>query len=272
MGDLAVHLDLAVRAALAGGVAAMPWYGRVSAEDKADLSPVTAADRAANDAILQVLAREAPDDAVLSEESRDRPERLERRRVWIVDPLDGTREFLAQNGEFSVMVGLAEGGRAVAGAVYAPALDLLMYAAEGEGAWIGEGAARRPLRVGAPAEPPRMVGSRSHAEPATERLREALGARVRVSGSVGLKCGLIARGECDLYVHPVPYLKEWDTCAPEVVLREAGGLVTDCLGAPLAYNKAATAQPAGIVACVPELHARVLEETAPLFGGVAAAT
>lgn len=265
-------MEVAVRAALAGGAAAMPWYGRVSARDKADRSPVTAADHAANDAILALLARECPGEAVLSEETRDDAERLERRHVWIVDPLDGTREFLAGNGEFAVMVGLAVDGRAVAGAVYAPALGLLMYAAEGEGAWIGEGDARRPLGVGPPASPPRMVGSRSHAEPATERLREALGATVRVSGSVGLKCGLIARGACDVYVHPVAFLKEWDTCAPEVVLREAGGAVTDCLGAPLAYNKADTAQPAGIVACVPGLHARVLEEVAPWFGGVAAAT
>jgi 3'(2'), 5'-bisphosphate nucleotidase len=255
-------MRVAVHAARAGGAAAMPWYGGVRAEAKADASPVTQADLVANEAILAVLASEAPADAVLSEESADRPTRLGAARVWIVDPLDGTREFLARNGEFSVMVGLSVHGRAVAGAVYAPALGLLMYAAEGRGAWIEEdGGPPRLLRCAPVASPPRMVGSRSHAEPALQRVRHELGAgEPRVSGSVGLKCGLIARGECDLYVHPVPYLKEWDTCAPEVVLREAGGTVTDCRGRPLRYNKPETAQPRGILAAGPgggDLLARV---------------
>ena len=262
----------AVRAARAGGAAALPWYGRSRTELKADDSPVTQADLAANDAILAILAAEAAEDAVLSEESADRAERLGRERVWIVDPLDGTREFIAQNGEFSVMVGLAVQGRAVAGAVYAPALELLMYAAEGCGAWMEEGGAPpRPLRCGPAASPPRLVGSRSHADPALERVRAVVGAgEVRVSGSVGLKCGLIARGACDLYAHPVPYLKEWDTCAPEVVLREAGGSVTDCRGGPLRYNKELTSQPHGILAAgplAPELLARVRAELAVPGGG-----
>lgn len=258
-------MDLAVRAVLAGGGAAMPWYGRVGWEAKADRSPVTAADHAANDAILELLAREASADAVLSEESHDRTPRLATDRVWIVDPLDGTREFLAGNGEFAVMVGLARAGRSVAGAVYAPALDLLMCAAEGAGAWIVRAGEWVPLRCGAAGDPLRMVGSRSHADPATERLRESLGATVRVSGSVGLKCGLIARGEADVYVHPVPYLKEWDTCAPEIILREAGGVVTDCVGGPLAYNKSDTAQPLGIAAAVAAAHRQVIREVSPLF-------
>ena len=97
-------------------------------------------------------------------------------------------------------------------------------------------------------------------------MTEALGVTdVQACGSVGLKCALIAEGDRDLYVHPVPYLKEWDTCAPEVVLREAGGWVSDCLGAPLRYNKPAPSMPHGIVACVRGIRDAVLSRIGPLY-------
>jgi 3'(2'), 5'-bisphosphate nucleotidase len=263
----AAELAAACSAARAGGDAAMRHYGTTEARTKSGGSPVTAADHAADEAVQQVLRRAFPDDALLSEETRDDPARLGRERVWIVDPLDGTREFLAMNGEFAVMVGLAVGERAVAGAVFLPAPGILYAAAEGGGAWCHEGDAWRRLRaVPAPESAPRLVGSRSHAEPLLVRMQEALGiVDVRPSGSVGVKCGLIARGERDLYVHPVPYLKEWDTCAPEVVLREAGGSVTDCLGAPLRYNRADPVQPDGILACGPGVLERVLETVSGMY-------
>jgi 3'(2'), 5'-bisphosphate nucleotidase len=94
-----------------------------------------------------------------------------------------------------------------------------------------------------------MVGSRSHADPFTSAVATELGIEEQVmSGSVGLKCGLIAEGHCDLYVHPVPYLGEWDTCAPEIILREAGGTVLSCAAEPLRYNKRVPRQPDGIAA------------------------
>jgi 3'-phosphoadenosine 5'-phosphosulfate (PAPS) 3'-phosphatase len=117
------ELAAACTAARAGGLAAMRHYGSATAQLKAGGSPVTLADHAANAAILQSLRAEFPGDAILSEETTDSPERLSAERVWIVDPLDGTKEFLAQNGEFSIMVGLSVGGRAVAGAVYAPSFS-----------------------------------------------------------------------------------------------------------------------------------------------------
>jgi 3'(2'), 5'-bisphosphate nucleotidase len=265
---LSRELAVACAAARAGGRAAMRHYGSATAQLKEGGSPVTLADHAANAAILAVLRAEFPDDAVLSEETTDSPGRLAADRVWIVDPLDGTKEFLAQNGEFSIMVGLSIHGRAVAGAVYAPATGLLLYGAEGTGAWRQEdGAEAEPLRApSARADALRFVGSRSHPDPLVVAIQEALGvAQVRPSGSVGVKCGLIALGECDVYVHPVPYLKEWDTCAPEVVLREAGGDVTDCTGEPLRYNKPDPRQPRGIVACAPGVFAPVLATVQPLW-------
>jgi 3'(2'), 5'-bisphosphate nucleotidase len=185
-----------------------------------------------------------------------------------VDPLDGTKEFLAGIDEFAVMVGYAWQGEPIAGVVYLPARGLLYGAGSGGGAWAeGADGIRRPLRaVPADRTSLRMVGSRSHGDALIERMRQALGVTdVRPSGSVGVKCGLIAEGERDLYIHPVPYLKEWDTCAPEIVLREAGGTVTDCTGARLAYNKPEPAQPHGIVASAGELHNWIIDTIRPLY-------
>lgn len=261
-GRAAADLELAAEAALAGGRAAMAHYGSgsLAVRDKGEDDPVTAADHAANRAILAVLAERAPGEPVLTEEGDRRPGGgWPPRRLWVVDPLDGTKEFLARNGEFSVMVGLALEGRATLGAVYQPDPDRLFLGLADGGAWVvaearQQRSAARRLEVGpGTREPPRLVASRSHGDPAIEHLIEELGdVRVVRSGSVGIKCALIAAGEADLYVHPVPYLKEWDTCAPEAVLRGAGGRVTDCGGGALRYGKSDPRQPRGIFAGRPE--------------------
>jgi 3'(2'), 5'-bisphosphate nucleotidase len=264
--DRAGELDAAVRLAREAGGAAMAFYGRARAETKSGGSPVTEADHAANDVIVAGLRAAFPGDSILSEESRDDRSRLESRRVWIVDPLDGTKEFLAENGEFSIMIGLVEAGEPVLGVVYRPDGDLLYRAAAGEGARVEWSGTEAPLEPAAPSGALRMVGSRSHSDPLIEAMREALGVTdVAPSGSVGVKCALIAEGRRDLYVHPVPYLKEWDTCAPEVILREAGGTVTDCRGERLRYNKEDPRQPHGILATAPGAHDRVLEVIRPLY-------
>jgi 3'(2'), 5'-bisphosphate nucleotidase len=262
-----MELDTAVLLARRAGAAALPHYGSARAEYKGDASPVTAADHAANDVIVAGLRAAFPLDAILSEESKDSAARLSARRVWIVDPLDGTKEFLAQNGEFSVMIGLAVEGEAVLGVVYLPDGDILYSAARGLGAWVERGGRRERLqRAPASMDALRLVGSRSHAEPLVERMSEALGITdVLPCGSVGVKCARIVEDVRDLYVHPVPYLKEWDTCAPEVVVREAGGWVSDCRGEPLVYNKPRPVQPHGILACAPGVAERALREVRPLY-------
>jgi 3'(2'), 5'-bisphosphate nucleotidase len=230
-------------------------------------SPVTAADRASNEVIVAGLKLAFPEDAILSEESADTPERLGARRVWIVDPLDGTKEFIGRNGEFSVMIGLAIDGRAVLGVVYRPDGDALYAAAAGHGAWVERNGARTSLHCTSATEgAPRMVGSRSHNDVLIQRIADSLGVTdVNVSGSVGLKCALIAENLRDLYVHPVPYLKEWDTCAPEMILREADGWVSDCFGEPLQYNKPTPVQPNGIIACTSLIAERVVATVRPLY-------
>jgi 3'(2'), 5'-bisphosphate nucleotidase len=253
MTDLRNELEIACRLARAAGEAAMRFYGTSESTAKRDTSPVTLADHAANDVILEGLQEAFPDDSILSEESADSGDRLTAKRVWIVDPLDGTKEFLARNGEFCIMIGLAVDGEAVLGAVYLPDGDVLYGAARGLGTWVETSAGRRQLTRGAISVGAlRLVGSRSHADPLLDRMQAELGiSDVIPCGSVGVKCSRILEDARDLYVHPVPYLKEWDTCAPEVLVREAGGWVSDCNGEPLRYNKPDPVQPHGILVCAP---------------------
>ena len=245
--DLTERLAFAVATAEAAGKEVLRRYGATAHRLKAAGSPVTEADLAANRLIVAAIRDAYPGEAVLAEESRDDRSRLDQERVWVVDPLDGTKEYLAGNGEFSIMIGLAWRGESVLGVVHAPVWGETLAAHRGGGAYVSRGGVAERLLPDAAPTPPRMVGSRSHAEGLVARLAAELGVvDTSVSGSVGLKCALIAKGERDLYVHPAPYLCEWDTCAPEVIAREAGGLVTDCRGRPLRYNKVEPIQPHGI--------------------------
>ncbi len=253
------------------GEAAMRHYGTATAEFKAVNSPVTAADHDANDRIVAGLKAAFPADAILSEESADSTQRLGARRVWIVDPLDGTKEFLAQNGEFSVMIGLVQDGRPVLGVVFLPALNLMYSAELGGGATVERlGERSRMTCSSVNGRALRMVSSRSHADPILQRIQQTLNiSDVKPSGSVGIKCARIAENERDLYIHPGAHLKEWDTCAPEIILREAGGEVVDCTGAALTYNKPIPVQPHGIVACAPGVLPRVLAALHPIYANQA---
>ncbi len=274
VGGYASDLYVAADAALRGGASAMQHYGVDSLEvtDKGHNDPVTEADRASNRAILEVLSAERPADVVLSEESPPPAARQRSGRLWVVDPLDGTKEFISRNGEFCVMVGLAESGGAVLGALYQPDPQLLFLGLVAGGAWVVELAdpqpTAKPLSATTGGPPPlRVVESRSHPDERLRQLERDLGdVRVVRSGSVGIKCSLIARNLADLYVHPVPFLKEWDTCAPEAILRGAGGRVTDCAGQPLAYGKPNPPQAGGIFAAC----ADVFKSVAPIVGRVAA--
>jgi 3'(2'), 5'-bisphosphate nucleotidase len=264
--DLQERLEEAARLARLAGVAILQRYGDVAWQAKAGGSPVTAADLEANRIISDGLCSRYPDEPILSEESRDDARRLECTAVWIVDPLDGTQEYLAQNGEFAVMIGLAVTGQPVLGIVYAPASDVLYGGARGLGAWREQDGERQSIHC----RPPQrgaltMVASRSHREPRLARMCDALGIReVQRLGSVGLKCARVAEGAVDVYVHPSVHLKEWDTCAPAVLALEAGCSVSDCLGKPLAYNQAEPAHRDGIVVAESTLQPWVVSRIMPL--------
>lgn len=220
--------------------------------------PVTEADKAVNAYLVKQLSQRFPQDGVLAEESKDNLSRLQRRRVWLVDPLDGTAEFIAHNGEFCIMIGLAVEGLPVVGVVYQPIDDILYAAVLGAGAFVEEFGERYPLRVSTESDikKHRLVVSRSHRPPLVSNIIARLGIqRERSIGSVGLKIGLIARGHAEFYVHPNPGTKEWDTCAPDIIVREAGGIMTDCWNRPLLYNQRDIVQRFGVLASNGQAHA-----------------
>lgn len=266
IADLLPHIEAIVRRA---GPIVRTFHDQsddIAWKDADD--PVTAADRAVNHFLVTELRRAFPTDGILAEESKDDLARLRHERVWCIDPLDGTKEFIARNGEFSIMVGLAVAGEAVLGVVYQPIVDLMYSGVRGVGAWMTTPTGRQALHVSDIADPAamRLVVSRSHRNPITDALKTALGlTQERISGSVGLKCGLIARGEADLYLHPAPGLKEWDTCAPEAILTGAGGRLTDCWGRPLRYNRPDVARHSGLVASNGRCHDRIIAQMAPVL-------
>jgi 3'(2'), 5'-bisphosphate nucleotidase len=207
---------------------------------KADGSPLTAADRAAQDVIAAGLGRLAPDVPLLSEESAmvAFEERRAWARFWLADPLDGTKEFVSRNGEFTVNIALIEAGRPVLGVVYVPVLGLTYYACRGQGAFKHKGAeAPRVLRARTrPEARPIVATSRSHPGAFLAAFLARIGAHHTVSMGSSLKFCLVAEGAADLYPRLGPTM-EWDTAAAQCVVEEAGGVVVDRDGRALAYNK-----------------------------------
>ncbi|MDZ7289641.1 MAG: 3'(2'),5'-bisphosphate nucleotidase CysQ [candidate division KSB1 bacterium] len=252
----------------AAGDAVLQYYDKtVAVAWKAPDDPVTAADHAANALILEQLYRHFPGEPVLAEESEDDMSRLGHNVIWMVDPLDGTKEFLKHNGEFSVMVGLVEHGRPVLGAVMQPAPPsgikpgALYSGAIGLGAWLSLGSSERPIRVTNVDQLShmRMVASRSHFDPRVDQLRKRLGIhKILHHGSVGLKCGMIATGACELYIHPSSRVSLWDSCAPAAILMAAGGMMTDLLGQPLTYTAVEIHHRQGLLASNGRLHDKVV--------------
>jgi len=214
--------------------------------------PVTVADQRANDLIVRGLREAFPGDGVVAEESPDRSDALARGRCWYVDPLDGTKEFIAKNGEFAVMIGLSVEGEARAGVVHQPVKDKLYRGVVGEGAVLEEGGQQRPLTVSETADPAalRLVVSRSHRAASTDKLVERLGIRDELQhGSVGLKIGILSERGADLYVIMAPKSSKWDACGPEAVLRAAGGRFSDLAGNPFVYRGPEMLNVGGILAC-----------------------
>jgi 3'(2'), 5'-bisphosphate nucleotidase len=210
-----------------------------AAETKADGSPVTEADRRAQKVICARLERLTPHIPIVAEEDEQRrAEVASAGRFWLVDPLDGTKEFLSRNGEFTVNIALIEGEVPILGVVLAPALGRLFAGGEGSGAVIEDGGDRRAIEARhVPPEGPTVVSSRSHGDP--EALRRCLGERklgASISAGSSLKFCLVAAGEADLYPR-LGRTMEWATAAGDAIVRAAGGSVTDLEGEPLRYGK-----------------------------------
>jgi 3'(2'), 5'-bisphosphate nucleotidase len=192
--------------------------------------------------------------------------------VLFVDPLDGTQEFIQRNGEFATMIGLVEGSRAVAGAIFAPAMGATWIGAVGLGAWRVDSPVERwiPVRVSATdaLTAARILASRSHRSAELERALASLGAReVRSLGSAGLKGARVAEGLVDAYVETSAGTKRWDACALDALVTAAGGRVSDATGTPIDYRGPSLANERGLVASNGLIHEAIMARLASSRAG-----
>lgn len=222
--------------------------------------PVTEADRRANTLIVAGLRKAFPRDGIVAEESKDNSDASQYERCWYIDPLDGTREFVARNGEFAVHVGLAIAGEARLGVVYKPVDERLYSGLVDGGATLEIGGKTSELHVStvsAPAEL-RLVVSRSNRSKKIADVVAALGiGEVFESGSVGVKVGLLCEQKADVYLHLSKRSSRWDACAPEALLRAAGGLFTDLFGDRYRYDGRELENARGLIGANPAAFAHV---------------
>src|SRR5688572_21959109 len=266
-------LEVAIDLARVAGTSILEQYEEpLRVEQKKnenDVEPVTQADRIANELIVNGLKHEFPSDGILAEESVDTERRLKKSRVWMVDPLDGTNGFIDGNGDFAVQIGLAEDGQCVLGIVYQPLPGVLYRAVRGYGTWI-ERPKFEPQRATVSKKRAlsemRLAASRSHRSPRMNKVVTQFGFKEEVQrGSVGIKIGLLIEQQCDVYIHLSSRTKQWDTCAPEVILSEAGGRLTDLFGYPLNYNVPDVQNRNGLVASNSASHDHIIATLAPLL-------
>ena len=270
------ELETAIAAARLAGETIMRHYEagfeteeKFNSEDSFS-EPVTIADREASVIIINQLKSVFPDDGILSEEEFDELDlRMSKSRVWIIDPIDGTAGFVKHDGDFCVQIGLAEDGVPIVGVVYLPFHDLLSYAVKGSGTFNVNGGGT-PVRVHCSdtRKFPEMslAVSRNHPSPRIRRIIEHFGFKQTVKrGSVGLKVGLITEQVCDMYIHPSPRTKLWDTCAPQIILEEAGGRLTDMFGYEIRYHRRDLNNRNGILATNGASHTAALKHLEPLL-------
>jgi myo-inositol-1(or 4)-monophosphatase len=221
-------------------------------------SPVTVADRDANQKIHEILQGEFPGYGWLSEETADSPARLSCRRVWVVDPMDGTKEFIQKIPEFAVSIALIEGGVPVLGVAYNPTQDRLFWAVRGHGAWCED----RRLQVSQTERLADATVLSSRSETKRGEWADFVSLfRTRPTGSAAYKLALVASGEADATFTLVPK-NEWDVCAGTLLVEEAGGTVTHLNGQSLVFNQPQTLL-RGLVASNGRLHSQLLDLIVP---------
>jgi 3'(2'), 5'-bisphosphate nucleotidase len=259
------ELQAALDAARRAGAIILDAYERFEAvpDARADIS--TEADRQSQEAILACLRERFPDDALCAEEQTPALAGAARTgaRLWIVDPIDGTRGFAKKNGEFSVMVGFVRDGALGVGVVLEPGARRLTYAVRGGGCWRLDGDATRPARCSvsttAALAVATLVQSHSKRGETSGPVRALKPKAVRETYSAGLKLALVARGEVDLYVNTYAAFHDWDICAGHILVTEAGGRVTGLRGEELRYGTEGAWQRHGLLATNGLLHDASLE-------------
>ncbi len=230
------------------------------AEDK-DGSPITEADRKSNDILIKELTQfRFP---ILSEESEDDSARLKSDKVFIIDPLDGTADFVNRTGEFSIMLGLVENNVPILGIVYVPLLDVTYYAEKGKGAYKIENGVITEIKCSNVEllENSRAIVSRHHFSDEDKNFFQQLGIKeFKPKGSAGLKISDIAEGKGELYLTSTNKIKQWDTCAAYCIIKEAGGEMTDVKGNSLVYNTENVYHENGILVSNGQCHNEIVQK------------
>jgi myo-inositol-1(or 4)-monophosphatase len=234
-GELEREVSVARDAALAAGeIIARRCNTDRQSWEKSEDNPVTQTDLEANAAITQILQQGFPDDLILSEETRDSPDRLAAERVWIIDPLDGTKEFIEGVPEFAVSVALALRGEPVVGVVYQPLTCECFWGSRGRGAYLGE--ERVQVSDLAALDQAVVLSSRTEMSRGQTTPYEHLFQELRPVGSVAFKLALISAGRADLWISAVPK-SEWDVCGGDLLVREAGGIFCTFEHGERVYNQ-----------------------------------
>jgi 3'(2'), 5'-bisphosphate nucleotidase len=264
------ELSAALEAAGQAGRHILTAYAEFQAIPDARADITTEADRQSQELILRHLRGAFPGDAFCAEEQTPALEGVPATgpRLWVVDPIDGTRGFAQKNGEFSVMVAFVEEGQLAVGVVLMPVGERLTYAVRGGGCWKRDGAdSPSPCRVSAVAELSAATLVQSRSRTPTGQAQALRPLRVLEMHSAGVKLARVARGEADLYVNHYPNFHDWDVCAGHILVEEAGGTVSGLRGQPIRYGLPGAWQRAGLLASNGLLHAAALARLAA--GGVA---
>lgn len=255
------ELEIALEAAEEAGKTVMKIYDTdFSSDTKKDDSPITDADLKSNEIIKKILVKTPHH--LLSEEDRDNKSRLEKNTVWIVDPLDGTSDFVDKTGEFTIMIGLVIDGHPVLGVINWPDGDTVYAAQKGKGAFRFYNRVWERITVSKTSDLKKCkaVGSRHHLSEQDKILIEKLGFSDFTSLGSSLKVGKISCGEADAYITSTDKIKEWDTCASYCIVTEAGGRMTDMAGNDITYNNEHVNHKNGILVTNGVIHQKILEQ------------
>jgi len=265
MQDYARELELVLETIRRAGEEILRRYRSFERIEDAPADISTEADKASQEMILESLHRAFPGDGLCAEEASDRfaTEAGGAARFWVVDPIDGTRGFARKNGEFSIMIGLVEDGRAVLGAVHEPAIDRVTYAIRGGGCRVRQPFDAQPRTCAVTATqgtPALLTMSRSQGEEGERKMLAAFGAKAATQTySAGIKLAQVARGEADLYLGDYLTLHDWDVAAGHILVEEAGGRVTNIEGDSIVYDGSGKSlKGKGIVASNGGVHASAL--------------
>lgn len=261
IGDRDPELELAITASVKAGDAILGIYGRrFEVGTKSDNSPITEADLKSNEIIRKTLS-ETPH-MILSEEEDDDERRLDEDAVWIVDPLDGTLDFIDRTGEFTVMIALVKNKRPVLGVINWPAGNTIFAAQYGGGAFRFSGGRWHKIAVTGVSELAecRAVGSRHHLSEREKEFIKRMGIKSFSSVGSSLKVAKISSGDAEAYITTTDKMKEWDSAASYCIINEAGGRMTDMMGRDISYNNKVVNHQDGILATNGLVHDKIVEE------------